>query len=129
MAITWKNQKFIDELFVDLNATQAAIRAGYSEASARQIASELLSKPDIKVAIEQRMAASRMQSEEVVYRLQQMAAGEIPTKIIVSEDGGERLEYDVLAAMDKMGKIYALFVDRQVVENIGLEIVDEESKD
>jgi len=40
----------------DLNATQAAIRAGYSVATARQIASALLSKVDIQAAIERRMA-------------------------------------------------------------------------
>lgn len=43
--------KFVDEYLIDLNATQAAIRAGYSVDTARQIGSENLSKPDIADAI------------------------------------------------------------------------------
>lgn len=49
--LTDKQKRFCEEYLVDLNATQAAIRAGYSEDSARQIASENLSKPDIQDAI------------------------------------------------------------------------------
>ena len=50
--LTIKQQLFIKEYLKDFNATQAAIRAGYSEDSARQTGSENLSKPDIKEAIE-----------------------------------------------------------------------------
>lgn len=50
-ALTPKEQSFVDEYLVDLNATQAAIRAKYSEKSARQIGSENLSKPYIQAAI------------------------------------------------------------------------------
>ena len=38
--LTAKQQRFCDEYLIDLNATQAAIRAGYSEKTARQIAAE-----------------------------------------------------------------------------------------
>lgn len=54
--MTAKQQRFCDEYLIDLNATQAAIRAGYSENTARQIAAENLSKPNIKEYIENRMA-------------------------------------------------------------------------
>lgn len=50
-ALTPKESRFVDEYMVDLNATQAVIRAGYSAKSARQIASENLSKPHIQAAI------------------------------------------------------------------------------
>lgn len=43
--------RFIDEYLVDLNATQAAIRAGYSAKTARQAGAENLSKPAIQAAI------------------------------------------------------------------------------
>jgi len=46
---------FVKEYIVDLNATQAAIRAGYSEDSARQIASTMLSKHNIQDAIQAEM--------------------------------------------------------------------------
>lgn len=43
-----KQRLFCEEYIVDLNATQAAVRAGYSKDTARSIASENLSKPDIQ---------------------------------------------------------------------------------
>lgn len=49
--LTDKQAKFVQEYLVDLNATQAAIRAGYSENSAQEIGSENLSKPIIKEAV------------------------------------------------------------------------------
>ena len=59
MALTAKQQRFCDEYLIDLNATQAAIRSGYSEKTARQIANENLSKPYIKEYIEKRMAEKK----------------------------------------------------------------------
>jgi phage terminase small subunit len=49
--LTPKQQRFIEEYLIDLNATQAAIRAGYSRNSARQIGDENLSKPGIADAV------------------------------------------------------------------------------
>ena len=51
--MTPKQTCFAQEYLIDLNATQAAIRAGYSKKTARQVASENLSKPDIQRAIEE----------------------------------------------------------------------------
>ncbi len=56
MAMTAKQKKFIDEYLIDLNATQAAIRAGYSPETARSIGSENLTKPDIRARIDKSMA-------------------------------------------------------------------------
>jgi len=58
-----KQQRFIDEYLIDLNATQAAIRAGYSEKTACSIGEENLRKPDIKQAIQERMAARSKNTE------------------------------------------------------------------
>lgn len=60
LGLTAKESRFVDEYMVDLNGTQAAIRAGYSPDSARQIASENLSKPYIQAAISE---ARRAQQE------------------------------------------------------------------
>lgn len=57
MPITIKNSVFIDEYMVDMNATQAAIRAKYSEKSAYSIGSELLSKPEIQAELAKRCEA------------------------------------------------------------------------
>lgn len=50
-ALTDKQERFCLEYVQDYNATQAAIRAGYSEQTARQIASEVLSKPHIQTRV------------------------------------------------------------------------------
>ena len=54
--LTAKQQRFCDEYLIDLNATQAAIRAGYSEKTAAVIATENLRKPNITEYIKKRMA-------------------------------------------------------------------------
>lgn len=51
MALRERQIAFVREYLVDLNGTQAAIRAGYSQKTANVIASELLTKPDIQLAI------------------------------------------------------------------------------
>lgn len=54
--MTPKQQRFVDEFPVDLNATQAAIRAGYSLHTAAAIGCELLAKPEIAAAIRAALA-------------------------------------------------------------------------
>ena len=49
--LTPKQQRFVEEYLIDLNATQAAIRSGYSEKTAKEIGSENLTKPNIAKAI------------------------------------------------------------------------------
>lgn len=56
MALTAKQKLFIDEYLIDLNATQAAIRAGYSPNNADKIGSELLGKTRVSDAISKAMA-------------------------------------------------------------------------
>lgn len=51
--LTDKQEKFCYEYCLDLNASQAAIRAGYSENSCRSIASDLLTKPNIQKRIKE----------------------------------------------------------------------------
>ncbi|WP_020469120.1 terminase small subunit [Zavarzinella formosa] len=77
MALTPKQERFIGEFLVDLNATQAAIRAGYSSRTAKSIASELLGKPEVLAALNVRRNAISEQlditTEWVMRRLQQKA--------------------------------------------------------
>lgn len=56
MALTPKQARFAAEYLVDLNGTQAAIRAGYSPRTANQMASDLLAKPDIAALIAEKQA-------------------------------------------------------------------------
>ena len=61
--LSTKQRRFVEEYLVDLNGTQAAIRAGYSPRTARQIASENLSKPDIADAIAEAQAARSQRTQ------------------------------------------------------------------
>lgn len=54
--LTEKQQRFVDEYLIDLNATQAAIRAGYSVKTANEQGSQLLAKLSIQQAISEKMA-------------------------------------------------------------------------
>lgn len=57
MALTAKQRRFVEEYLVDLNATQAAIRAGYSSKTAASIGEENLRKPDIAKAVQEAQEA------------------------------------------------------------------------
>ena len=74
--LTPKQNSFVDEYLIDLNATQAAIRAGYSKNSARQIGDENLSKPVIAAAVakakRERAEATKIDAEYVLKRLHQI---------------------------------------------------------
>ena len=54
--LTQKQKRFVDEYLVSGNATQAALKAGYSKKTAQRMGSENLSKPLIKRAIEKKAA-------------------------------------------------------------------------
>lgn len=62
-SLTAKQERFVAEYLVDLNATQAAIRAGYSKKTARQAGTENLSKPVIAAAVEKAIAARSTRTE------------------------------------------------------------------
>jgi phage terminase small subunit len=74
--LTQKQQRFVEEYLIDLNATQAVIRAGYSANSARQQASDLLTKPDIQEAVaalrQQQSERCKVTADEVISELKAM---------------------------------------------------------
>ncbi|WP_342612475.1 terminase small subunit [Burkholderia ambifaria] len=71
--LTAKQQRFVDEYLIDLSATAAARRAGYSERTARVIANENLTKPDIQAAISAAMKArserTKIDADRVLTRM------------------------------------------------------------
>lgn len=73
MSLTPKQERFVEEYIRDLNATRAAIRAGYSPNSANQAASHLLTNAKVKAAIDAaknaRAEATRIDAEFVLRRL------------------------------------------------------------
>lgn len=77
MALTKKQKTFIDEYLIDLNATQAAIRAGYSPDSARQSGSDNMNNPYIRAHIDKAMAErskrTGVNADRVIQELAKMA--------------------------------------------------------
>ena len=64
--LTPKQERFVAEYLIDLNATQAAIRAGYSHKSAARIGVELLNKTQVSSAIEKARLKLSIRSERTV---------------------------------------------------------------
>lgn len=71
--LTAKQQRFVEEYLVDLNATQAAIRAGYSQDTASEIGYENLRKPQIAEAIQlaqkERSERTKIDADWILQRL------------------------------------------------------------
>lgn len=105
-SLTDKERRFVDEYLIDLNATQAAIRAGYSEESAGSIGHENLKKPEIAERLEKRMAAREARTEvtqdRVVQELARVAFGDARRVMEWGPDGvtlidSEELDEDAAA--------------------------------
>ena len=143
--LTAKQQRFCDEYLVDLNATQAAIRAGYSKKTARAIANENLMKPYIKNYIDERMAAKEKEliadQDEVLKYLTSVLRGESRSTEIVVEGIGdgcseartiqkEPSEKERLKAAELLGKRYGLYTDKVETDvDLDLNIVIEYGDD
>lgn len=88
--LTAKQEVFVEEYLIDLNATQAAIRAGYSARNASRIASELLTKTRVRARVDEALAErskrTGVNAERVLRELARLAFID-PTRLI-DEDGG-----------------------------------------
>lgn len=122
--ISKRYHAFLDEYLKDFNASQAAIRVGYKEEYAGITANKILKKPEVREELERRFAESRISSSELIARIDAMAAGEQPTKIITGSHARE--EYDKLGAAEKLARIYALFQDKIELNISHLNITDDE---
>lgn len=88
MALTDKQQAFIDKYLETKNATRAAIAAGYSPKTAYAIGWENLRKPEIDTVIRQRLDENAMLANEVASQLADMARSDIGDFLIQNEDSG-----------------------------------------
>lgn len=94
--MTPKQEMFCREFLIDLNGTQAAIRAGYSAKTANRIATENMSKSDIKRRIEE----LKQQRQEVIgvdasYVLQRLIdIDQMDARDILNDDGSVKPIYD-----------------------------------
>lgn len=131
--LTAKQRRFCDEYLIDLNATQAAIRAGYSKKTAKVIGAENLTKPVIKKYIKDRMEEKEKNliadQDEVLRYLTSVLRGESQSTEIVVEGIGPGLssaktvlkepsEKDRLKAAELLGKRYGLYTDKVDVNGV-----------
>ena len=81
--LTNKQRKFVNEYLRDFNATQAALRSGYSEKTAYAIGSRLLKNVEVAAAIDERI----MSADEAAAKLTDIARGDIADLMAVSTMG------------------------------------------
>lgn len=98
MALTDKERIFVDEYIKCWNGAMAARLAGYSAKTARQIAYENLTKPDIRAEIEKRLKDSAMSADEVISRLSTQARGSMDVFIAVNKEGFASLNFSTAEA-------------------------------
>lgn len=93
--LTRKQERFVEEYLVDLNATQAAIRAGYSAKNADKIGSQLLGHSRVRARIDERMAElsrrTGVNQERIIRELARIAFVD-PTRVVNMDDAAIREE-------------------------------------
>ena len=121
-----KNKLFVSEYIKDMNAAKAAIRAGYSQKTARSIGQRLLTKVDIKKAIEIELEEVRKaniaEAIEVEEFLTLAMRGEKKEEVLIGVGGGEQQVGEIQVSMkdrikaaELLGKRYALFTDKKQI--------------
>lgn len=138
--MTPKQKKFCVEYLIDLNATQAAIRAGYSKKTARSLGQRLLTYVDVRNHIKDLRAKyfkkEIMTAEEVEYRLSKAGRGELKEEVIVVEGVGDGCSEarivkkqisakDRIKALELMGKRHDLFGADTKIEMVPVIITGE----
>lgn len=125
--LTLKQKKFADEYIISGNATEAAIKAGYSKNSARSMGNENLTKPDIKLYIDEKMKELEDKAvasqQEVLEYLTRVMRGE-EKEAVLANNGDFKQEVkeisvgakDRLKAAELIGKRYSLWTERVEVE-------------
>lgn len=126
--LTEKQKRFADYYIETGNATESAKRAGYSPKTARVIGQENLLKPAIKSYIDARLKEMDekriMKAEEVMQLLTAIARNEVTEDVVVFNEGMTAIEQkgmsakDRLKALELIGKRYAMWTEKQQVENI-----------
>ena len=144
MRMTEKQKRFCDFYIETGNAKEAAIRAGYSEKTAKQIGQENLTKPDLRAYIDERLAELKNErtadAQEVLEHLTAVMRGEYKEATLIGVGEGAQAVVDIdvgakdrLKAAELLGKRHALFTDKvdlqtgDIVIKVGEWDADEET--
>nr|WP_206764723.1 terminase small subunit [Paenibacillus larvae] len=135
--MTEKQKRFADYFVETGNATEAAIKAGYSEKTARFIGSENLTKPNIRSYIDQKITEKDKEriakQDEILIFLTRVMRGEITEQVPVGKGEGyfslddkDTYVKDRVKAAELLGKRYAIWTDKQQVDGaVGVQIIDD----
>lgn len=139
LKLTLKQKKFADEYIISGNATQAAIKAGYSKKTAYRIGAENVKKVQIKTYIDERLAKidskKIAKQEEVLQYLTAVMRGESTAQIVVVECAGDGIsnavrvdkapdEKERLKAAELLGKRYRIFSEKTEADEEQLKKLD-----
>ena len=102
--LTPKQSRFIEEYLIDLNATQAAIRAGYSTKVAKEIGYENLTKPHIRKIVEQNQLEKSTQNG--------ITADYVLNNLKTIADCQDEKTTDRIKSLELLGKHLKLFTDK-----------------
>lgn len=142
MKLTAKQKRFVQEYLIDLNATQAAIRAGYSRKTAGVIGDENLKKPYIREAIEEKLKQideeKTADAKEIREFWTRVMRGEEKDTVLRYDNEGHQVETEInvsmkdrIRASELMGKSFAMFTDK-IDSNVDMDLnieVEYEDKD
>lgn len=139
--MTDKQKRFCSEYLIDLNVTQAAIRAGYTPKYADKRAYELLDKPLIKSYIDEELKKIEDEkiadAKEVMQYLTSVMRNEVTEEVVVVEGEGDGCSSAVVVKKDMsakdrnkaaelLGKRYRLFTEKMEIEGAQrVQIVDD----
>ncbi len=116
--LTPKQQRFVEEYLIDLNATQAAVRAGYSQRTANEQGYENLTKPHIAAAIseaqQRRSERTEITQDWVLERLVAVAERTMQAEPVRDTQGNQTGDYTFQAAganraLELIGKHLGMF--------------------
>ena len=124
--MTDKQELFIKEYLIDMNATAAAKRAGYSEKTAYSIGQENLNKPEIKQAIQEELGnrksaliATREQRQrlwtEIMYDTEQSTRDRLRASELLGKSCGdfiERIETKGEAVLDLRAQVRSVMLEQ-----------------
>lgn len=138
--LTIKQQRFCDEYIRLGEITQAAINAGYSTKTAYNIGKENLDKPSIKAYIDKRLEklkkSSIAEQDEILQLLTSIARGQASGTGLVGVGGGAQSVEQIpptlaerTKAAELLGKRYAMWTDKQIIDGVQQVVINNDLKD
>lgn len=131
--MTVKQQRFADEYIISGNATEAAVKAGYSKKTAKQIGQENLTKPVLRTYIDKRLDELKSEKvadqQEIMEFLTAVIRGEVTEPVAVLDGEGYQKVVNLQpsvqtrrgAAVD-LGKRYAMWTEKSEITQRNIEI-------